>query len=213
MAAVPRSARDSVGSVDRPSGDVEACRGAHARMADLMADVDDAVVRRPSLLPGWTVGHVLTHLARNAEAMCRRVEGALRGEVVDQYVGGAAGRAAEIEAGAAREAGQIVADALQCAARVDHLFDGLPDHCWARPVRTVRGAEHPVALLPYRRWREVEVHLVDLGLGFTSDDWSSELVDRMLPDLVTGLPDRAETRELAAWLLGRGAPPQLEPWG
>ena len=182
-------------------------------MADLISGVDDPVVRRSSLLPGWTVGHVLTHLARNAEAMCSRVEGALRGDVVDQYAGGAAGRAAEIEAGAARDAREIVADAVECAARVDHLFAGLPDDCWARPVRTVRGGEHPVALLPFRRWREVEVHLVDLGLGFTSSDWSPELIDRMLPNLVTGLPDRADARELAAWLLGRGSPPQLQPWG
>jgi maleylpyruvate isomerase len=80
-------------------------------------------------------------------------------------------------------------------------------------VKTIRGGEVPVALLPYRRWREVEVHLVDLGLGFTSSDWSPELVDRMLPTLVAGLPGRADARELAAWLLGRGSPPQLQPWG
>jgi maleylpyruvate isomerase len=175
--------------------------------------VDDAVARRPSLLPGWTVGHVLTHLARNAEAMCNRVEGAVRGEVVEQYAGGADGRAADIEAGAARDTRQIIDDAVACAARVDQLFAGLRDDCWALPVRTVRGGEHPVALLPYRRWREVEVHLADLGLGFTSGDWSPELVDRMLPDLVAGLPGRTDARELAAWLLGRSSPPQLQPWG
>jgi maleylpyruvate isomerase len=182
-------------------------------LADLIANVNDSMVRRSSLLPGWTVGHVLSHLARNAEAMCSRVESAVRGEVVEQYAGGAAGRAAEIEAGAARDARQIVDDAVQWAARVDHLFAGLPDECWARPVRTVGGGEHPVALLPYRRWREVEVHLVDLGLGFTSSDWSAELIDRMLPNLVSGLPGRADARELATWLLGRGSPPQLQPWG
>lgn len=170
-------------------------------------------MRRSSLLPGWTVGHVLTHLARNAEAMCRRVESAAREEVIEQYAGGAAGRAAEIEAGAARDARQIVDDSVQWGARVDHLFARLPDECWSRPVRSVGGGEHPVALLPYRRWREVEVHLVDLGLGFTSSDWSAELIDRMLPDLVSGLPGRADARQLAAWLLGRGSPPQLQSWG
>lgn len=181
-------------------------------MADLITGADDSVARRPSLLPDWTVGHVLTHLARNAATMCRRVEGAMRGEVVEQYVGGAAGRVAEIEAGAARDARQIIDDAVQCAVRVDQLFADLPHDCWARPVKTVRGGEHPVAVLPYRRWREVEIHLVDLGMGFTSNDWPPELVDRMLPNLVTGLPDRADSRELAAWLLGRGSPPHLQPW-
>jgi maleylpyruvate isomerase len=182
-------------------------------MVDLAAHVDESVARRSSPLPGWTVGHVLTHLARNAEAMCSRIEGAMRGDVVEQYAGGAAGRAAEIEAGAARDAHQIVDDAVHWATRLDRLFATLPDDCWARPVTTVGGGEHPVAMLPYRRWREVEVHLVDLGLEFTSRDWSPQLVERMLPSLVTGLPARADSRELAAWLLGRGSPPQLQPWG
>jgi maleylpyruvate isomerase len=182
-------------------------------MADLITGVDDSDLRRSSRLPGWTNGHVLTHLARNADAVCRRIDGALRGEAVEQYAGGASGRAAEIEAGAGRGARQIVDDAVQCAHRLDQAFAGLPDDCWARPVKTIRGGEVPVALLPYRRWREVEVHLVDLGLGFTSSDWSPELVDRMLPTLVAGLPGRADARELAAWMLGRGSPPQLQRWG
>jgi hypothetical protein len=41
--------------------------------------------------------------------------------------------AAEIEAGAARASREIVDDAVQCAARVDHLFAGLPDDCWPVP--------------------------------------------------------------------------------
>ena len=35
------------------------------------ADLDPATVSAPSLLPGWTVGHVLTHLARGADAYAR----------------------------------------------------------------------------------------------------------------------------------------------
>lgn len=40
----------------------------------LLEDIDalpDAAVSRASLLPGWTRGHVLTHLARNAEGGTR----------------------------------------------------------------------------------------------------------------------------------------------
>lgn len=92
---------------------------------------------------------------------------------MEHYVGGAAGRAAEIEAGSTRPAQLIVDDALQWAARLDGVFANLPDHCWARPVATVQGGEHPVAQLPFRRWREVEIHLADLDLGFTSQDWSA----------------------------------------
>ncbi len=45
-------------------------------------------MRGPSLLPEWSDGHVLTHLARNADSVVRRMEGAARGELVDQYPGG-----------------------------------------------------------------------------------------------------------------------------
>jgi len=40
----------------------------------------DADVREPSLLPGWTRGHVLTHLARNAEGGARLLGWALDAE-------------------------------------------------------------------------------------------------------------------------------------
>ena len=40
----------------------------------------DSWARQPSLLPGWTRGHVLSHLARNADAMVRTLAGTARGE-------------------------------------------------------------------------------------------------------------------------------------
>ena len=39
-----------------------------------LAGLDDAGARSASLLPGWTVGHVLTHLARNADGMLHLVD-------------------------------------------------------------------------------------------------------------------------------------------
>ena len=172
----------------------------------------DMVARRPTRLPAWTVGHVMTHLARNAEAMIRRIEAAAVGEMVDQYAGGVQGRASEIEAGAGRPAHELIADVLDCSRRLDGVFESLPDDCWERPVRTVEGGEHPLSQLPFRRWREVEVHLVDLDIGFGPADWSQALVDRSLPRLVAGLGDRTDHRSLMAWALGRGSAPQLDPW-
>ena len=46
---------------------------------------------------------------------------------------------------------------------------------------TVFGVPEPVVELPFRRWREVEVHHADLGLAeFTIDDWSDGYVRRDL---------------------------------
>jgi len=196
-----------------PDADIEGCRGAHVRMHDAIAQLSDAEVGRASLLPGWTVGHVLTHVARNADAMCRRIDAAIRGVVVDQYPGGVKGRAAEIEQGAGRPAVVLVADVVESAGRLNATFASLPDDGWVRQVRTVGGVEHPVSSLPFRRWREVEIHLVDLDIGPTAADWTESFVERMMPRLMASLANRCDQRELMAWTLGRGAAPALDPWG
>jgi maleylpyruvate isomerase len=181
-------------------------------LAARIEGLTDEVVREPSLLPAWSVGHVLTHLARNAEAMFHRIEATTRGEVIDQYVGGAEGRASEIESGAGRPANVLINDVISWSQRLDATFVSLPDDSWNRPVRSGRGDEHPVARLPFHRWWEVEVHLVDLAIGHTPADWPQELVDRALPRLVAGLANRADPRSLMAWTLGRGPAPGLESW-
>jgi maleylpyruvate isomerase len=199
--------------VDRPQPEIDGCQTAHQRLRAIVGDLGDADFGQPSQLPGWSVGHVLTHLARNAEAMCRRIEGAMRSEILEQYAGGPAGRLAEIESGSKRPSAEIREDVIEWSIRLDALFRSIPEDVWVRPVRTVAGSEHPVALLPFRRWREVEVHLVDLGGDASPADWPDSLVDRALPGLVAGLTDRADQRELMAWLLGRGPAPELRPWG
>src|SRR5919201_2954624 len=82
----------------------------------------DADIRQASLLPDWTRGHVLTHIARNADGITRTVSAALRGEQVDRYPRGPEGRAADIEAGAHRSAGELLADVRDSAYRLDQAF-------------------------------------------------------------------------------------------
>jgi len=182
-------------------------------MAQVLVAVDDEAARRPSRLPGWTVAHVIAHLARNAESSCRRIDAASRHELVEQYEGGAAGRAAEIEQSATSPTTALVADAIAWSQRLDSMFAAMPDGWWERPVMSGSDAQHPLSLLPSRRWREVEVHLVDLDLGYSPHDWPDELVDRFLPALLNGLATRTDSRALMAWTMGRGAPPELRPWG
>ena len=55
---------------------------------DLLAtDFDPS---RPSLLPGWTIGHVVTHLARNADPVTGMLRAAADGMVGAQWGGVAA---------------------------------------------------------------------------------------------------------------------------
>ena len=188
-------------------------RDSHAVLDEHISRLTDDDVSRPSLLPDWTVGHVLAHLARNADSVVRRLDGAIRGEVVDQYVGGAAGRAAEIERDADRSARELVDDVRRTSAEVEDRCAAMPPGAWDAMSRSVDGGLQPCSRVAFSRWREVEVHLVDLGLGYTVDRWPADLVEAWLPDLLAGLPDRANRTELLGWMLGRAAPPVLESWG
>ncbi len=51
-----------------PQIDLGGCRQAHTKLFATIAGLTDDGVSRPSLLADWTVGHVLSHLARNAGA-------------------------------------------------------------------------------------------------------------------------------------------------
>jgi len=211
-----------------PTRDIDGCRAAQERLLQSLGGLTDDACRRPSLLPGWTVGHVLTHLARNADSHIRRIEGAARGQVVEQYIGGREGREADIEAGAGRSAAELVDDVRDTASAVERAFRSLPPPAWDRPTKDVAGVVRPANLLPLRRWQEVEVHHADLGLDVTWKDWSDEFVAAYLPHLLAGMgerlpagaaaPDlgRVPDREVMAWLFGRHHRddlPEVGPWG
>lgn len=149
----------------------------------------DIDIRAASALPDWTRAHVLTHIARNADAISRTLAGALRGENVPRYPDYPAGRNADIEAGAGRSVTELVADVRESADRLDRVFDAFDD---ADPGVWDRIADdRPAAKYPYFRWREVEIHRVDLAAGYTPDEWPASLVARLLPELADGLAARS----------------------
>jgi maleylpyruvate isomerase len=208
---------DHEGSAGEIARAVQGCRDAHARLLATLDGLDDATARRPSRLPDWTVGHVVTHLARNADSHVRMLDGASAGEITDQYQGGLEGRAADIAAGADRPAAELVADLGAAIDRLDAAFDKATPEVWAHGVgRMSSGELCPCADLPFRRWREVEIHRADLGLGPGPADWPDDYVALELPRALANLPDRlpgADRKRLLAWLLGRAdAPPELPPW-
>jgi maleylpyruvate isomerase len=133
---------------------------------------------------------------------------------VTQYEGGAEGRAADIEAGAGRPADALLADLADSCRAVDDLLPVIGTEVWDREVLAGNGPSTvPASRLPYARWREVEIHHVDLGRGYRPADWPPELVERVLPDLLETLPGRTDPAALMAWASGRGPAPELAPWG
>ena len=197
----------------KPERDIDGCRVSHQRLEQAIAALTDEQVARPSRLPDWSVGHVLAHIARNADSVTRRLQGAARGEIVDQYPGGIPGRAAEIDAGASRSAAKLIADVGTANEALDVAIDAMPDAAWSNTTRNVRGVDQPADRLIFDRWREVEVHHVDLGLGYLPARWPSDLVDRWLPEMLSGLPSRTDPAQLLAWTLQRAPAPAVASWG
>lgn len=188
------------------------CRAAHQRLLRTIEPLTDEDVRRPSELPGWTIGHVLSHLARNADSHTRMLEAALRGDAVEQYAGGYEQREADIEAGAKRTAATLLDDVRTSAGVLETIWDRMTPASWDGHG-LARGSPWSCRELPFHRWREVEIHHVDLGLGYGYDDWPEAYVRLELPRALATLParisDPTARRRLLAWLVGRVAEPGI----
>jgi uncharacterized protein (TIGR03083 family) len=79
-------------------------------------------------------------------------------------------READIEAGADRSAIELRDDLTTTCQRLEDAWRNLDDDRWTGTVVVTPGAR-PVRELVFRRLREVEVHHVDLDLGYTTSSW------------------------------------------
>ena len=152
----------------------------------LLASVDrlaEADVRGPSLLPGWTRAHVLTHVARNADGLAILAGNARTGEDRPMYPGAPDQRELDIEAGAGRGLGDLRLDLADSADRLMAAFADFPEEALAREVTLRSGARAYGWEIPRIRVREVEIHHVDLDAGYTPDDWSPDFAARTLDQI------------------------------
>jgi len=162
--------------------------GADERLLRTLGSLTDDAVRRPSLLPGWTIGHALTHLARNADALVNLCDWARTGVRKPMYASVEA-READIEAGAGRALAVQIQDLQAAGARLRERFEDLPDAAWAAEVSWPSGVIRTADQIVVARLNEVEVHHVDLGLGYSFDDVPAELREVLLTYVTTRWPD------------------------
>lgn len=157
--------------------------GSTDRLLRRVDDLTGGDLRGASLLPGWTRAHVLTHLARNADGLANLVESARTGEDRPMYAGGREGRDADIEAGASRHVGDVRLDLSESADRLLEAFADFPAAGLGREVTLTSGATAYGWEIPLLRVREVEIHHVDLDLGYTPSDWAPDFAARTLDQI------------------------------
>lgn len=172
-----------------PHQDLSAVSTATAEFLEAARGLDHAAVTEPSRLPNWTRGHVLSHLARQADSLVNLLTWARTGEETPQYPSARA-RDADIDKGAGRPAREQLADLRESADRFAGAARAMPEQCWANQVVLRSGKVVAAAELPWRRLVELLFHRVDLGIGYTVEQFPADFTDRALAALVSGLHAR-----------------------
>ncbi|MFC9797024.1 maleylpyruvate isomerase family mycothiol-dependent enzyme [Streptomyces sp. NPDC127584] len=161
--------------------DLAHLHAATERLLSAAGSLDNAAGAEPSRLPGWTRGHVLAHVARNADALVNVLRG------LPMYPD-AATRDADIERDSGRPLDVQLADLRATADRFQAL--GAEPADWSRTVELRNGVLDSASRIPFRRWAEVDLHHVDLGVGYELEDLPEEFTDRetaFLADRFAGL--------------------------
>ncbi len=175
------------------------------------AALDDETIRVASLCQGWTRAHVLTHIARNADALGNLVGWAVTGTPRAMYHSPES-RDMDIVAGSTREFHAILTDLEESAARFASVTTGLagtPERAEVqmREGRVVRGGQ-----LPTLRLLEVVFHHVDLDARYSFADADPGFVKRSITIAIERLKAGGQVpsitlrgEEGGTWSLGDGA--------
>ncbi|PSL45261.1 maleylpyruvate isomerase [Saccharothrix carnea] len=188
--SVPAPREQSAAVQDAVAGLAEVERATGA-LYEVVAALDLPALRGPSLLPGWSRAHVVTHLARNADALVNLLTWAKTG-VEHQMYPSAADRDADIAEGAARLPQLLRADLDAACQRFATAARELPPTAWEAEVVHPKSGPFLAHRVPWLRLREVWFHLVDLDGGVGFEDLPPELLERFLEDVVGQYADRAD---------------------
>ena len=154
---------------------------ATARLAEAAVGMTGEEIAAPSLLPGWTRGHVIAHVACNADALRNLLIWARTGVETPSYASQAA-RDGAIEAGARRSAAELAADLRESGAAFSAEAAIFPERAGQVMVSMLDGVGFPADRLLPRRLVEVELHYTDLGCGYTRADWPAAFAELELPE-------------------------------
>ena len=180
--------------VPDPLADLRLVQERTSALLRTVEGMDRADRAAPSLLPGWTRAHVVAHLTSNADALVNLLLWAKTGVRTPLYRT-AEERTAGIESGVDASAEQAAVDLRAAAERLRGAASAMADDEWDVRVRmgvAGAGAEIAARELPWRRLEELEVHHVDLDVGYTPAHWTPEFAERMLDMVLRAMATSAE---------------------
>ena len=174
-------------------------------------ELDDESVRVASLCQGWTRAHVLSHIARNADALANLVSWAVTGSPQAMYASPEA-READIVAGANRGTMQILGDLEDSAARFATAARGLAGAPEQVEVEMRAGRKVLGGQLPTLRLLEVVFHHVDLLADYTFAEADPGFVKRAMTIAIGRLSATDEAPSVTlrgdegdTWSVGEGS--------
>jgi len=147
------------------------------------AGLDDRTIKAASLCDGWTRAHVLSHIARNADALGNLAIWAISGTPTPMYDSPQA-RDTDIDAGSTRGAAEILTDVEESAARFASVVTGLAGPPEQVEVEMRAGRKVLGGQLPTLRLMEVVFHHVDLAAGYTFADADPRFVRRAVGNAI-----------------------------
>ncbi|GHD68942.1 maleylpyruvate isomerase family mycothiol-dependent enzyme [Streptomyces goshikiensis] len=187
--------------------DLRSVREAGDRLLIDVAKLDNAALAGESHLPGWTRGHILAHVARNADALVNVLEGRPMYESAEARDG-------DIERDAPRPLEVQLADVREASERF--LAQEGAEQDWSRTVELRNGVTDLASNVPFRRLVEIELHHVDLNIGYALEDLPDEFTGReidFLADRWSGRPEVPPTALVAAdgrsWRTGSAGDPAV----
>jgi maleylpyruvate isomerase len=155
------------------------------------ASLDEAALQAPTNLDGWTRGHILGHVARNADALGNLLTWARTGVETPMYPSTQA-RSDGIDTTAGNPLAVQRRDVRESAARLAQAALALPEQRRSFEVRSAQG--RPIAALevPWMRNRELWLHHVDLDMGFTIDDVPAEVAELLVTEVADWMSSRID---------------------
>ena len=195
----------------KPVDIIDACHASHRLLLASLGRLTDDDFRAPSLLPRYSRGHVVTHIANKAKAHVVIFGGPAAGEIRQLHPDGYDPDLAA-DLGADRSGAEVRSDLAHCLELLEAAWDALDTAHWDQQARMTAGPRTMAEIVAHHL-RNVEVHHVDLDIGHRPSDWPSILVEGELSKRLRSFPDRADHAEILAWLLGRAPAPELTgPW-